>query len=70
MGQRNHPRLLEAIDQNIDKVNRAGKAVGTVADNGRMARELMDKGVRYIPVSSDQGMIGNMARNIMKELNQ
>ena len=70
MGQRNHPRLLEAIDQIIDKVNRAGKAVGTVADNGRMARELMDKGVRYIPVSSDQGMIGNMARNIMKELNQ
>ena len=44
--------------------------MGTVADNGRMARELMDKGVRYIPVSSDQGMIGNMARNIMKELNQ
>lgn len=70
MGQRNHPRLLEAIDQIIEKVNKAGKAVGTVADNAQMAKELMEKGVRYIPISSDQGMIGNMAKNIVKEFNQ
>ena len=43
MGQRNHPKLLEAIDQIIEKVNKAGKAVGTVADNAQMAKELMEK---------------------------
>lgn len=68
MGQRNHPKLLEAIDLIIDKVNKAGKAVGTVADNPQMARELIAKGVRYIPMSSDQGMIGSMAKNLVKEM--
>lgn len=67
MGQRNHPRLLEAIDKIIEKVTKAGKAVGTVADNPQMARELIKKGVLYIPMSSDQGMVGSMAKNIMKE---
>lgn len=67
MGQRNHPKLLAAIDEIIEKVNRAGKAVGTVADNPQMAKELIAKGVRYIPISSDQGMIANMAKQIMKE---
>lgn len=68
MGQRNHPKLLETIDLIIDKVRKSGKAVGTVADNTEMARELIAKGVQYIPVSSDQGMIGNMAKKIVKEL--
>jgi F0F1-type ATP synthase gamma subunit len=36
----------------------------------KLAKELMEKGVRYIPISSDQGMIGNMAKNIVKEFNQ
>lgn len=70
MGRRNHPRLLAAIDEIIEKVNRAGKAVGTVAGNIEAARELMEKGVRYIPISSDQGMIASAAQNIVKELIQ
>lgn len=68
MGRREHPKLLNAIDQIIEKVNRAGKAVGTVADNVEMARELLKKGVLYIPISSDQGMVSSMAGNIVKEL--
>ena len=68
MGQRNHPKLLEVIDQIIDKVTKAGKAVGTVADNPEMARELIAKGVRYIPMSSDQGMIASAAKNLVKEM--
>ena len=68
MGQRNHPKLLNAIDLIIDKVTKAGKAVGTVADNPEMARELIAKGVRYIPMSSDQGMIASAAKNLVKEM--
>lgn len=69
MGQRNHPQLLEAIDQIIEKVTKAGKVVGTVADNPQMAKELIKKGVLYIPMSSDQGMIVSMTKNIIKEMN-
>lgn len=68
MGKRNHEKLLEAIDMIIDKVNRAGKAVGTVAGNIAFARELMEKGVRYIPINSDQGIIASEAKKIVKEL--
>lgn len=68
MGQRNHPRLLETIDLIIEKVKKAGKAVGTVADSPEMARELMKKGVQYIPMSSDQGMIASMAKKLIQEM--
>lgn len=68
MGQRNHPKLLETIDLIIDKVRKAGKAVGTVAGSPEMAKELIEKGVQYIPMSSDQGMIASMAKQIVKEM--
>ena len=68
MGQRNHPKLLEAIDEIIAKVRAAGKAVGTVASGPEMAKELITKGVQYIPISSDQGMIGSTAKKIMAEM--
>lgn len=66
MGKRNHPELLEVIDQIIEKVNKAGKAVGTVADNIEMAQELIERGVLYIPISSDQGMISNASSKIVE----
>lgn len=56
MGQRNHPKLLETIDLIIDKVRKAGKAVGTVAGTPEMAKELIEKGVQYIPMSSDHNV--------------
>ncbi|MEG0495289.1 MAG: aldolase/citrate lyase family protein [Eubacterium sp.] len=68
MGNRNHPKLLEVIDQIIEKVNKAGKVVGTVAGDAKMAKELIAKGVRYVPISSDQGMMGDMAKVIMNDL--
>lgn len=68
MGQRNHPKLLETIDLIIDKVRKAGKAVGTVAGTPEMAKELIAKGIQYIPMSSDQGMIAGMAKKIVQEM--
>ncbi len=68
MGQRNHPKLLETIDLIIDKVRKAGKAVGTVAGTPEMAKELIEKGVQYIPMSSDQGMIAGMAKKFVQEM--
>lgn len=68
MGRGDHPKLLKVIDEIIEKVNAAGKVVGTVAGSIEQARELIAKGVRYIPVSSDQGMIGAMSRKFVQEL--
>ena len=68
MGNRNHPELLKVIDTIIEKVNTAGKAVGTVAGDAKMAKELIEKGVRYVPISSDQGMMADMAKLIIKDL--
>ena len=68
MGQRKHPKLLETIDLIIDKVRKAGKAVGTVAGTPEMAKELIEKGVQYIPMSSDQGMIAGMAKKFVQEM--
>ena len=33
-----------------------------------MAKELIEKGVRYVPISSDQGMMADMAKLIIKDL--
>jgi 4-hydroxy-2-oxoheptanedioate aldolase len=68
IGRDNHPRLLEVIDSIIEKVTRAGKTVGTVASSPEAAKKLVEKGVKYIPVSSDQGMIGQVAKKIISEL--
>ena len=68
MGNRNHPELLKVIDTIIEKVNTAGKSVGTVAGDAKMAKELIEKGVRYVPISSDQGMMADMAKLIIKDL--
>ena len=33
-----------------------------------MAKELIAKGVQYIPMSSDQGMIASMAKKFVQDL--
>lgn len=68
IGEQTHPLLLEAIDSIIEKVRASGKAVGMVAGNVEKARELMAKGVQYLAISTDQGMIAAMAKQYVKEL--
>lgn len=68
MGNGQHPELLKITDEIIKKVIASGKVVGTVAANIEAAKELIAKGVRYIPISSDQGMIGAMAKKIVQDL--
>ncbi len=68
MGKSNDPELLKVIDEIITRVNATGKVVGTVAADVEMAKDLMSKGVRYIPISSDQGMISKMCKEIVQKV--
>lgn len=68
MGNRNHPELNEVIDRVIKKVVDSGKAVGTIAGNIDMAKSLMQKGCRYILISSDQDMVAQSCVKMAREL--
>jgi 4-hydroxy-2-oxoheptanedioate aldolase len=67
LGQVTHPIVLDAIDTIIEKTLRAGKVVGTVASDGIAAKKLMDKGVRFIVMSSDLGMAAASAKRMLEE---
>jgi 4-hydroxy-2-oxoheptanedioate aldolase len=67
-GQPKHPKVLEAIELIITKCKKAGIAVGTIAPNAQEARKLMERGVQFIGLSSDQAMIKYAGNHFMKEL--
>jgi 4-hydroxy-2-oxoheptanedioate aldolase len=61
--------VLEAIDTIISKVRDSDKAVGIIASNPQEAKEYMDRGIQYVTISSDLGIIGNQAKAYVKALN-
>ncbi len=68
IGKPKHPKVLETIDTIISKCKKAGVAVGTIAANAEEAQQLIDKGVQFIGLSSDQAMISYAGRMFMKQL--
>ena len=68
MGDSKHPKVQAAIDEIIRKSKAAGIAVGTIAANAEEARSLIDRGVQFIGLSSDQAMISYAGRQFMREL--
>ena len=68
IGQANHPKLLESVDVIIKKVLAHDKIVGMVAPNTTKVKELIAKGVRYIMISSDQGMIASLGKKYIREI--
>lgn len=68
IGQVEHPKMLAAIDMIIEKSRAAGKAVGTIAPNAAQARRWIDKGMQYILLSSDTGMMIAQGKAWLKAL--
>lgn len=56
-GSPGNPEVQAAIETVAAKTLKAGKAVGTVAGTPEAAKKLIEKGVQYILLASDQGMI-------------
>ena len=52
-----YPEVKAAIDTITAKTLAAGKAVGTTAASAEAAKALIAKGVQYILLSSDEGII-------------
>lgn len=69
-GQTADPRLKAMIGEISEKVLRSGKILGTTAGSPEAARELMQKGVSYILLSSDQGMMMNWARTAIRAIRE
>lgn len=68
-GQARHPKVVECMDGIINKSKKAGRPVGIIASDPADAKIWIEKGVQYITISSDQGMIANQGRNLIRDLN-
>ena len=67
-GKPDDPEVQAAIEMVTKKTLAAGKAVGTVAGTPEAAKELIEKGVQYILLASDQGMIVKWGKNAIGEI--
>jgi len=65
MGKSNHPMLLQTIEEIIVKVVRSGKSVGIPVSSMEQIHEFITKGVTYITISSDFGMICDQSKKII-----
>lgn len=62
------PEVKMAIETVTAKTLAAGKAVGTVAGTPEAAKALIAKGVQYILLASDQGMIVKWGKDAMSRI--
>ena len=67
-GNPGDPEVQAAIETVTAKALAAGKAVGTVAGTPEAARKLIEKGVQYILLASDQGMILKWGKTAIGEI--
>lgn len=68
-GETGDPVIQAAMDSVIHRTLDSGKIVGTVAASAEVARGLIARGVQYILLSSDQGMLmkwGTNAINLIR----
>ena len=69
-GKPGDPEVKAAIDMVTKKTLAAGKAVGTVAGTPERAKELIDQGVQYILLASDQGMIVKWGKSTIAQIRE
>lgn len=67
-GKPGEPEVQAAIETVTAKTLAAGKAVGTVAGTPEAAKKLIEKGVQYILLASDQGMIVKWGKNAIGQI--
>ena len=68
LGQTDHPLVLKAIDEITEKVRAANKAVGIIASDAGQAEHWIQKGIHYISLSSDLGMISALGKQYLRHL--
>lgn len=67
-GKSGEPEVQAAINMVTMKTLAAGKAVGTVASTPEVAKRLIEKGVQYILLASDQNMIVKWSKSAINQI--
>jgi 2-dehydro-3-deoxyglucarate aldolase/4-hydroxy-2-oxoheptanedioate aldolase len=61
--QYDHPDFLDALDRVLSATNRAGIAAGILAPDSATGQRYIERGFRFIAVSSDSVLLSNAIRN-------
>ena len=69
-GETGSSALRDTIAEITNKVLASGKALGTTAASPAAARDLLQRGVSYVLLSSDQGMMMSWAKGAMKAIRE
>ncbi len=67
IGQVKHPTVQGAMDTVVQKARTAGKAVGTVCRDAAGAKALVERGLTFISLDSDQGLLAQFAQRTVNE---
>lgn len=70
LGNPNHPEVVAAVSSAIQKIQAAGKAVGTLAVNPQTALHYERLGVQFIALGVDTLALANSARSILSQHKQ
>jgi 4-hydroxy-2-oxoheptanedioate aldolase len=68
LAQPKHPAVVKQIESVVQKATKAGKAIGIVVGDPAEARQWIEKGIHYMTISSDQGMMGSQAKNLARAI--
>ncbi|MGS2723154.1 4-hydroxy-2-oxoheptanedioate aldolase [Porticoccus sp. GXU_MW_L64] len=67
IGQPDHPEVVKAIEQSIQKIIAAGKAPGILSVNPEMARKYAGLGVKFIGVGVDAALLTKATTDLAKQ---
>jgi 4-hydroxy-2-oxoheptanedioate aldolase len=68
IGQVDHPTVQAAIDRIVAITRATGRAVGIIATDAADARRQFDRGIQYVTLSSDLGLMTALTRQFLREL--
>lgn len=68
-GQVDHPKVIETIEQAVQKIKAKGLVAGTFVSSPENARKWVDAGVQLIGYSVDILIFAEASRNIIRKLN-
>jgi 2-keto-3-deoxy-L-rhamnonate aldolase RhmA len=66
-GQVNDPRVVKGMEVATKKIRAAGKAAGTFAGNGEIAKRWAGIGVQYMSLSVDVGIFANACKTLLAQ---
>lgn len=68
IGSPSHPIVTDAMDIIIEKTLKAGKYVGTIAADGDAVNHWIQKGVNFLVMSSDFGLMNSCAKQYLAQI--